>query len=103
MASGSDELVPPPVNFNPGNTVCALPLVVEHCPLGEPGAPIPSEHDGSHVYHTSQEAFQSSIWAPFSSQCDWDIAHWAKMQGPMSSALADLLAIPEVSLSPIYQ
>ncbi|KAN0103742.1 hypothetical protein V8E52_011679, partial [Russula decolorans] len=37
-----------------------------------------------------------SIWAPFCSQCDWEVAQWAKMRAPTSSAMADLLAIPEV-------
>ncbi|KAI9442877.1 hypothetical protein BJY52DRAFT_1206753 [Lactarius psammicola] len=36
------------------------------------------------------------IWAPFRSQCDWEIAHWAKMRGPTSTAVMELLAIPEV-------
>ncbi|KAI9437037.1 hypothetical protein H4582DRAFT_2112014 [Lactarius indigo] len=37
-----------------------------------------------------------SIWAPFQSQCDWEIAHWAKMHGPTSSAVVSLLAIPQL-------
>ncbi|KAN0139715.1 hypothetical protein V8E53_002377, partial [Lactarius tabidus] len=32
----------------------------------------------------------------FNSQCDWEIACWAKMCRPMSSAMEELLAIPEV-------
>ncbi|KAH8995564.1 hypothetical protein EDB86DRAFT_2763520, partial [Lactarius hatsudake] len=36
-------------------------------------------------------------WAPFHSQCDWEIALWAKTRGPTSSALTELLRIPEVS------
>ncbi|KAI9440325.1 hypothetical protein H4582DRAFT_1796975, partial [Lactarius indigo] len=36
-------------------------------------------------------------WAPFRTQCDWEIARWAKLRGPSSSAVADLLAIPEVT------
>ncbi|KAH9169515.1 hypothetical protein EDB89DRAFT_2115055 [Lactarius sanguifluus] len=39
----------------------------------------------------------TSIWAPFHSQCDWEIALWAKTCGPTSSALTELLRIPEVS------
>ncbi|KAF8272272.1 hypothetical protein EI94DRAFT_1862395 [Lactarius quietus] len=85
MASGSDEPVHlPPVNFEPRRLGSTSPLVIKSFPCG------------SHIYHTSQEAFKLSIWAPFHSQCDWEIACWAKMCGPTSSALADLLAIPEV-------
>ncbi|KAN0134199.1 hypothetical protein V8E53_007971 [Lactarius tabidus] len=29
--------------------------------------------------------------------CDWKLAHWAKMRGPSSSAMEELLAIPEVT------
>ncbi|KAF8266920.1 hypothetical protein EI94DRAFT_1802320 [Lactarius quietus] len=95
--SGSDDPVSPPsLHFEPGNSGGASPVVVETFSRGEPGAPIPGEREGSHVYHTSQEAPHSSIWAPFFSQHDWEIACWAKTCGPTSSALADLLAIPEV-------
>ncbi|KAH9040509.1 hypothetical protein EDB85DRAFT_1858737, partial [Lactarius pseudohatsudake] len=47
-------------------------------------------------YQSSHETFGSSIWALFRSKCDWEIACWAKTRGPMSSAVADILAIPEV-------
>ncbi|KAF8264339.1 hypothetical protein EI94DRAFT_1805975 [Lactarius quietus] len=40
--------------------------------------------------------FRVSIWSPFRSQCDWELTHWAKMRGPTSSAMEELLAIPEV-------
>ncbi|KAH8978805.1 hypothetical protein EDB86DRAFT_3067224 [Lactarius hatsudake] len=47
------------------------------------------------MYQSSHETLRSSIWAPFRSKCDWEIACWAKTQGPTSSAVADILAIPE--------
>src|SRR6266702_238344 len=56
-------------------------LVVDRFPQGSPGAPIPGEHQGSSVYHTSRVAFGASVWAPFHSQCDWEFAYWAKMRG----------------------
>jgi hypothetical protein len=74
----------------------ALDLFVERFPLGNPGAPLPGAHQGSPIYQSSQAAFGASTWAPFHSQCDWEIAHWAKMRGPSSSAMEELLAIPEV-------
>ncbi|KAF8271908.1 hypothetical protein EI94DRAFT_1567196, partial [Lactarius quietus] len=37
-----------------------------------------------------------SVWAPFQSQCDWELAYWAKTRGPTASAITDLLAIPGV-------
>lgn len=70
------------------------PLVIDRFPHGNPGAPIPGACQGS--YQQSQEAFGASVWAPFHSQCDWEVARWAKMRGPTSSAMQDLLAIPGV-------
>ena len=70
-------------------------VVVERFPYGNPGAPIDGMQ-GSTIYESSQEAFGGSVWAPFQSQCDWDVAHWAKMKGPSSKAVTDLLAIPDV-------
>jgi hypothetical protein len=63
------------------------------------GAPVPGAHQGSSLYQTSQEALGFSTWAPFQSQCDWEVACWAKLRGPTSSAFTDLLAIPEVLIS----
>ncbi|KAI9430032.1 hypothetical protein H4582DRAFT_2114015 [Lactarius indigo] len=60
------------------------------------GAPVPGVHQGLSPYQISQEVLGTSIWAPFRSQCNWEIAHWAKMRGPTSSAMASLLAIPQV-------
>lgn len=35
-------------------------------------------------------------YAPFASKIDWDLARWAKMRGPGSSAISELLAIDGV-------
>jgi len=67
-------------------------VIIDSYPHGSPGMPV-SRH--LRMDNTDREA---SIWAPFASQCDWEVAHWAKMQGPISSATADLLAVPEVWL-----
>ncbi|KAF9790566.1 hypothetical protein BJ322DRAFT_999138 [Thelephora terrestris] len=34
-----------------------------------------------------------SEWAPFSTRMDWEVAHWAKLRGPSSTALSELLGI----------
>jgi hypothetical protein len=72
-------------------------VVIDTFPFGNPGAPIP----GLPQDPTAYEQFQATCgetWAPFKSQCDWDIAHWAKTHNISSSALDELLAIliPEV-------
>jgi len=76
----------------------AHPLVViEQFPHGNPGAPIEAMQ-GYSIYVSSQEALGGSVWAPFQSECDWRFAYWAKMNKLSSSALTDLLAIPNVRL-----
>jgi hypothetical protein len=74
-------------------------LVVDQFPFGSPGAPIPGVPQGRSLYESHQAAIGDSAWAPFQSECDWLFAHWAKMRGPTSSAVTDLLAIPEVCTS----
>jgi hypothetical protein len=71
-------------------------VIAERFPFGRPGTLITGADEGISIYHSSHEAFGSSVWAPFHSQCDWEIARWAKMHGPTSSAMEELLAIPGV-------
>jgi hypothetical protein len=79
------------------NSSDASPQVfVDRFPHGSPGAAIAGGHQGSNIYQASHELFGASAWAPFHSQCDWELARWAKMRGPTSSAMEELLAIPEV-------
>ena len=42
-------------------------------------------------------------WAPFSSKLDWEIARWAKLRGPSSTAFSELLAIEGVSAARLIQ
>ena len=67
---------------------------VDHFPHGHPGAPLSMEQVS--IFESVQNSLGGSIWAPFQSQVDWEIARWAKMRGPSSTALTELLAIPEV-------
>ena len=45
-----------------------------------------------------QDSMANNLYAPFSSQTDWEFAKWAKLRGPTSTAVTDLLSIPNVSL-----
>ena len=38
-------------------------------------------------------------WAPFSTRREWEVARWAKLRGPSSTALSELLEIDGVSQS----
>ena len=66
-------------------------VLVESFPFGNPGAPIPGMPE-----EPSYKQSHATPWAPFRSQRDWDIARWAKMHSTTSSAVADLLALPDV-------
>ena len=82
----------PPNPLEPSSPDDHAQVVVIQFRRGNPGAAI-NGMQGPSIYESSQEA---SVWAPFQSECDWDVAHWAKMRGPSSSALTDLLAMPNV-------
>ncbi|KAI9447414.1 hypothetical protein H4582DRAFT_1803182 [Lactarius indigo] len=58
---------------------------------------MPDPFRGQSDYRSCEDALNTSVWAPFHSQCDWEIALWAKTCGLTSSALTGLLQIPEVS------
>jgi len=45
-----------------------------------------------------QDGETNNPYAPFISQTDWEFAKWAKLRGPTSTAVTDLLCIPNVSL-----
>ena len=98
--SCSDEphiLLPtPPIQNDGGDSPLLLELSVMPFSLGHAGALVPGAHQGSSLYQRTERSLGSSIWAPFQSQCDWEVARWAKMRGPTSSAVTDLLAIPGV-------
>ena len=54
-------------------------------------------------YETYQDALPKAnsvpnIWEPFASKIDWEIAMWAKLRGPSSTALSELLNVEGVSV-----
>lgn len=76
--------------------------VVERFPahLGNPGAPVSRDH--RHAYEKSRDALdgeaRENVYAPLSCQMEWDFARWAKLRGPSSTALTELLKIDGVRL-----
>lgn len=77
-------------------------VIIDRFPFGSPGAPLTGLHDSTSRNGSSPAGVGlrgDSIWAPFHSECDWEFARWAKLRGPTSSAVTDLLAIPEVCTS----
>lgn len=70
-------------------------------PGGLAGAPIDKEPSAASSYETFEAAVDSNgtnPYAPFVSKLDWEVARWAKMRGPGSTALTELLKIEEVSV-----
>ncbi|KAF8257783.1 hypothetical protein EI94DRAFT_1918962 [Lactarius quietus] len=68
-----------PIQSEAGNSESSSTLTIELFPHGQPGAP---------------DTLGESVWAPFRSQCDWELAHWVKTSGSTSSAVNVLLRIP---------
>ncbi|KAJ3848502.1 hypothetical protein EV368DRAFT_86547 [Lentinula lateritia] len=72
---------------------------------GKAGTPIPGS-DSAQVSYNSSDGFlhyesqipgiEANRWAPFTSHVDWEIAQWAKMRGPSSTAFSELLEIKGV-------
>jgi hypothetical protein len=48
--------------------------------------------------HKVGDAENPSPFSPFSSKLEWEIAHWAKMRGPSSTAFNKLIEIEDVSI-----
>ncbi|KAI0040396.1 hypothetical protein FA95DRAFT_1502921 [Auriscalpium vulgare] len=65
---------------------------------GEAGAPL--AQDAPETYAAYQHALAghgpANLWAPFRNKLEWELARWAKMRGPTSTAFNELLQIDEV-------
>lgn len=61
--------------------------------------PLHPEHVGYAGYSCALGIEDDAIneWAPFSTRVEWEIARWAKLRGPSSTALSELLKITGVS------
>lgn len=75
----------------------ASTVIIKCFPFGCPGAPIVRPHQISAPNASSAMDNRDSIWSPFCSCLDWELAHWAKTHGLTSLALTELLAIPGAS------
>jgi hypothetical protein len=71
-------------------------VIVDHFPSDAAGAPIPGIPWECSLYEMCQARLLGSEWAPFQSQHDWEFARWVKSTGVTSTAVSNLLAIPEV-------
>ncbi|KAJ7117694.1 hypothetical protein C8R44DRAFT_832357 [Mycena epipterygia] len=59
---------------------------------GDAGAPLRQGEAGYERYKANL-GDPANLWAPFTSQLEWELAQWAKLRGPGSTAFTDLLKI----------
>ncbi|KAM6490958.1 hypothetical protein JOM56_013578 [Amanita muscaria] len=70
---------------------------VVHFPREHAGSPIQAGSTGQSHFNTYRQQLDSeNEYAPFLSKLDWELARWAKVHGPSSSALTQLLQIEGV-------
>ena len=96
MPEGPEQL---PNDMEAGSTGAMPTVVINHFPSASTGSLIHSMPHGNPSYKSQWGADGDSTWSPFTSQCDLLFACWAKMCGPTSLAVTELLAIPEVRTS----
>jgi hypothetical protein len=75
-----------------------LETLIEHFPGDLAGTPMPnSQTNSGHERYQANLQDPRNPWAPWTSQIDWEVARWAKLRGPGSTAFSDLLKIEGVS------
>ncbi|KII85168.1 hypothetical protein PLICRDRAFT_116589 [Plicaturopsis crispa FD-325 SS-3] len=75
--------------------------VIQHFTRGRAGEIIRQDTDNYELYRqklagSAAQTNRVNIWAPFASEIDWKVARWAKLRGPSSTALTELLNIDGV-------
>ncbi|KAJ6573665.1 hypothetical protein B0H10DRAFT_2236943 [Mycena sp. CBHHK59/15] len=63
---------------------------------GDAGAPLRKGEPGYERYR-KDIGDPDNIWAPFASKLEWELARWAKLRGPGSTAFTDLLKITGIT------
>ncbi|KAJ7483092.1 hypothetical protein B0H11DRAFT_2417306 [Mycena galericulata] len=63
---------------------------------GDAGAPLCQGQAGYERYKAGL-GDPSNVWVPFTSKLEWELARWAKLRGPGSTAFTDLLMISGVT------
>ncbi|KAF8889246.1 hypothetical protein BD779DRAFT_1469782 [Infundibulicybe gibba] len=94
------EPPPPPRSPSPTGAFLQRPTIVtfqDAYPGSLAGAPIPTMSAPKSGYLDYKTQFGTNggtnIWVPFKSQLDWEVAKWAKLRGPGSTAFTELLKL----------
>lgn len=101
--------MPPPMMDPPSGRLAVennlrQPVVIDRFPNEHAGAPVDGykdDHTERSHYAQSIDPHNHSTYAPFKSRLDWEIARWAKLRGPSSTAMSELLSINGVCI-PIF-
>lgn len=77
-------------------------IIVDRFPLASAGQPIAMHEMGSRYdsaqYNSQVRGTPNNPYAPFNSKLDWEVARWAKLRSPSSTAMTELLEIEGVCL-----
>jgi hypothetical protein len=83
----------------PRGPIAGDPITVKFGGRAGEALPVPPKHVGysgySHALGVEDDT--PDEWAPFSTQVEWELARWAKIRGPSSTAMSELLKIDGVS------
>lgn len=96
-AEGNDDGAPPPAHRQGLENVFQREPVVVPFPDVQAGKIIGDEESSYRKYENGMGNSDANVYAPFASKREWEIAKWAKLRGPGSTALTDLLKIEGVS------
>ena len=78
-------------------------VYIEQFPSSAAGMPIITAGlEPVYDRYASHLGTSNNPWSPFNSKLDWEIARWAKLRGPGSTAVTDLLKIDGVRFSIVY-
>jgi hypothetical protein len=94
-ASSDVDLDSTPLEHQESQSIPKTP-VIERFLYGNAGAPIAQMDTNGYQAYQVQLENPESCWSPFISKMDWEIAQWAKLRGPGSTAFTDLLKIEGV-------
>lgn len=87
------EEVPPTNHIPPPTDRFRFKPIIVHYPGGNAGVPVPPPNaEDEHIDDVDNP------WAPFTSRLDWEVARWAKLRGPGSTAFSELLKVDEVRI-----
>jgi hypothetical protein len=74
------------------------PIVEKFGSRGNAGARLDWHSNSIYQQYLEELHEPANIWAPFTSKIDWEVARWAKLRGPGSTAVSELLNIEGVCI-----